>query len=285
MGSMAESISSRISYLQWKYCQFNRHDCCFFTSRLAINRDSRLVILDKYYRSGFFRLVLTVVAKKMQRQHMLVKSLQIIETFNAVSVIITDKVGILTQNTMRVTHLLWDKQGIYEVPTTKPIIREGVLQRIGADIVNEVQSQPFRDLLRGAALCNNAEEQIIEDTANRESDMRVVGDVADTALYNLCIDRCFIDITTVRQNNHRLKVVPFHSLNHCMITAHQLPSNHSLVKDENDQILIIMKGTTDPVLACCSSYMTDDNEILPLNDSVRQHLCNRQDELGKTKIL
>jgi P-type E1-E2 ATPase len=52
----------------------------------------------------------------MYRQRVLVKSLQIVETFNSVSVIATDKTGTLTQNKMTVTHLLWDIQGVYNVP-------------------------------------------------------------------------------------------------------------------------------------------------------------------------
>ena len=56
----------------------------------------------------------------MYRQRVLVKSLQIVETFNAVSVIATDKTGTLTQNKMTVTHLLWDTQGVYKVPLIDP---------------------------------------------------------------------------------------------------------------------------------------------------------------------
>lgn len=60
-------------------------------------------------------LVLTIVARQMYRQRVLVKSLQIIETFNSVSVIATDKTGTLTQNKMKVTHVLWDTNETYKV--------------------------------------------------------------------------------------------------------------------------------------------------------------------------
>ena len=50
----------------------------------------------------------------------------------------------------------------------------------------------FRDLLLGASLCNNAEKQLVQDAqigqdiSQMKSELRVVGDAADTALYNLC---------------------------------------------------------------------------------------------------
>lgn len=223
----------------------------------------------------------------MHRQHMLVKSLQIIETFNAVSVIVTDKAAILTENKMVVTHLLWDRRGVYEVPMLQPAPRETVLQRIGTDIANEVQSQAYRDLLLSAALCNNAgeqlvqEAQIVHDTSNMKSKLHLVGDAIDTALYNLCVDRCCVDIGTVRSINPRLKVLPFTSSNKFMISANQLQSTDPSVVESDRTVLIIMKGAPDIVIKHCSSYKTNENEISPLTDEMKGYLLNRQEGLGK----
>ena len=223
----------------------------------------------------------------MHRQHMLVKSLQIIETFNAVSVITTDKAGILTENKLVVTHLLWDTRGVYEVPMLQPAPRETILQRIGTDIAHEVQSQAFRDLLLGAALCNDAGEQLVQetqiehDTSNMRSELHLVGDAIDTALYNLCVDRCYVDIGTVRRVNPRLKVLPFNSSNKFMISAHQLQSNDLSVVESDRTVLVIMKGAPNIVIQRCSSYKTNESETSPLNDEMKGYLLHRQEELGK----
>ncbi|CAF4210956.1 unnamed protein product [Adineta steineri] len=61
-------------------------------------------------------LVLTIVAKRMYKQKVLVKSLATVETFNNVSIIATDKTGTLTMNQMTITAILWGNQGEYMVP-------------------------------------------------------------------------------------------------------------------------------------------------------------------------
>ncbi|CAF4232597.1 unnamed protein product, partial [Adineta steineri] len=60
-------------------------------------------------------LVLTIVAKRMYKQKVLVKSLATVETFNFVSIIATDKTDTLTMNQMTITAILWGNQGEYMV--------------------------------------------------------------------------------------------------------------------------------------------------------------------------
>jgi len=272
----------------------------------------------------------------MYRQRVLVRSLQIVETFNAVSVIATDKTGTLTQNKMTITHLLWDVHGTYKVPLPKhePAQPETLMQTIrrlssgvidtarrlsiGAatmvrklssgninqpqrmfslnddnaknnipDEASEVPIQAFRDLLLGAALCNNADKQLVQDAqigqdiANMKSELRVVGDAADTALYNLCVERCFVDIDKVRGVNPRLKVLPFNSANKFMICANQLESMDPTAREQGRTVLLTLKGAPDIAIQRCSSYKTNEDQIRPLDADVRKALFSRQEELGK----
>jgi sodium/potassium-transporting ATPase subunit alpha len=269
----------------------------------------------------------------MYRQRVLVRSLQIVETFNSVSVIATDKTGTLTQNKMTVTHLLWDIEGVYKVPLPKPepAKEETILQtirRLSSDAVetarrlsvnattmvrklssgnlnefpslnddnkknqipneaSEIQIQAFRDLLLGASLCNNAEKQLVQDAqigqdlSKMKSELRVVGDAADTALYNLCVDRCFVDIDKVRDVNPRLKVLPFNSSNKFMISANQLETLDSSISEKNRTVLLILKGAPDIVIQRCSTYKKNNDEIVLLDNEIKQALFNRQEDLGK----
>ncbi|CAF0772355.1 unnamed protein product [Adineta steineri] len=155
------------------------------------------------------------------------------------------------------------------------------------NIASEIKIQAFRDLLLGACLCNNVEKQIVHDDPLKEnlskmkSKMRLAGNEVDTALYNACVDQCYVDMDAVRQVNSRLKVLPFNSSNKFMISANQLESNDPAVLEGDRTVLIIMKGASDIVIQRCSSYKTDNDEILPLTTEMKQALSHRQEELGK----
>ncbi|CAF0854279.1 unnamed protein product [Adineta ricciae] len=278
-------------------------------------------------------LVLTIVAKQMYRQRVLVKSLQIVETFNSVSVIATDKTGTLTQNKMTVTHILWDVDSTYKVPLPQiePTKEETILQtirrlssgaietvrRLSVDAAtmvrklstgsigqpqpaapvhrgkelssdaSEIKIEAFRDLLLGAALCNNAETQIVQDAqigqdiSKMKSELRVVGDAADTALYNLCNDRCFLDIDKVRDVNPRLKVLPFNSSNKFMISANQLESTDPSIPECNRTVLLTLKGAPDIVIQRCSTYKKNNDQVALLDSEIKKTIFGRQEELGK----
>jgi sodium/potassium-transporting ATPase subunit alpha len=273
----------------------------------------------------------------MYGQHVLVKSLQIIETFNSVSVIATDKTGTLTQNKMTVTHLLWDIDGVYEAPMRKRKAEEentifDAIRRLSSDaldlarrlsdstvklarklssnsddqteripLVNndteksdvpppaasEIRVQAFRDLLLGAALCNNAEKQMVKEIdinqhgINTEPKLQLVGDAADTALYHLCADQCSVHIEKVRSVNPRLKVLPFNSTNKFMISANQLETSDDSIPEKDRPVLIILKGAPDIVIQRCSTYKMSNNTVAPLDAETKKTLSGRQEELGK----
>jgi magnesium-transporting ATPase (P-type) len=177
--------------------------------------------------------------------------------------------------------------GNMNIPRRMPSISDDNEKNNISNVASEVQIQAFRDLLLGACLCNNAEKKIVqdvqlgqEDLSKMQSELRLIGNAADTALYNLCVDRCYVDIDVVRKVNLRLKVLPFNSSNKFMITANQLESNDPSVLESERTVLIIKKGALDIVIQRCSSYKTDNDEILPLNTEMKQALFHRQEELG-----
>ena len=155
------------------------------------------------------------------------------------------------------------------------------------DIASDVKIQAFRDLLFGAAICNNAEKQMVQDAqigqdiSKMKSELRLVGDAADTALYNLCVDRCHVDIDRIRELNPRSKGLPFNSSNKFMITANLLESSDASSSEKERVVLITLKGAPDIVIQRCSSYKSNEDEILVLTSEMKQTLFNRQGQLGK----
>lgn len=248
------------------------------------------IFFFKYLIIDFVLLVLTIVAKRMYRQKVLVKSLQIVETFNSVSVIATDKTGTLTQNQMTVTHLLWDLDGILTVPTIQSreqsspqeVQTENAMELIErrASNTTNVSTEVIHDLLLGACLCNNAEVQLIANvelggnTADMKRETKIVGDAADTAFYKMCNDACQINIIQTRSKNRRLHVLPFNSNMKLMISANKLEHDASTV-------LILMKGAPDFLIQRCSTYKTKHGNIELLTNNIQQMIIERQETFGK----
>jgi magnesium-transporting ATPase (P-type) len=178
-------------------------------------------------------------------------------------------------NQMSVTTMLWGNNGEYVV-TSK------------SDIKEPNESSAMKDLLLGACLCNSAtkpssstdgtENPALEMT-NENSTLptsKVVGDAVDVALYNLCKDKCSMNVEQMKKVNPRLHVVPFNSKNKFMVTA-------NLLHDNNETVLITLKGAPDFVISRCSTYKSDENdEILSITDEFKHSVQQRQETLGKS---
>ncbi|UJR18712.1 hypothetical protein I4U23_005619 [Adineta vaga] len=247
-------------------------------------------------------LVLTIVAKRMYKQKVMVKSLVTIEAFNYVSVIATDKTGTLTMNQMSITALLWGTLGEFMVPihseyeqaiTSKQ--EQGMIDRKRASLTSTDVANALKDLILGACLCNNAAKQSCitsnngDATHNPEPNtdddetssklIQVIGDAADVALYNMCKEKCSVNIEQVKKMNPRINSVPFNSKNKFMITANLLAQT----SNDNEMVLITLKGAPDFILSRCSTYKDDSNgEILPMTDEFRATVQERQETLGES---
>ena len=264
-------------------------------------------------------LVLTIVAKRMYKQKVLVKSLATVETFNTVSVsiyasfyylgsfsicphkiIATDKTGTLTMNQMTITALLWGHTGEYLVP-----IHENGEKKLSTGGQNPDQQRPsfatnnesdaMKDLLLGACVCNNATKQAsstaegdsvdnlaMEKSGDDKSEQttQLVGDAADVALYRLCQDKCSVDIEHVRQINPRINAVPFNSKNKFMLTANLLEQNAG---NTVENVLITLKGAPDFILPRCSTYRDDGgSKVMPITAEFQKLIQQRQEALGRS---
>jgi magnesium-transporting ATPase (P-type) len=215
---------------------------------------------------------------------------------------------------MSCTHLLWDINEEYQVPTvgnipqdkkewksifgtllkrfsissisraTTPMnslqVEDSVqIKRLEIDQIHP-KATPQRDLILGACLCNNAEKRLQEN----EQHLQVSGDAADVALYNLCENKFNIDVEHIRHYYKRIHCLPFNSTNKFMIVANQLSTKHqSILNNRSNQILITLKGATDVVLTRekCLTYKTNTGEIKELTDDIRQQIIQRQEQMGR----
>lgn len=245
-----------ITFIMWGAWLFPSYPNFMPVASIVMNAFSLIVAYVPEGLPVCVTLTLTLIAKRMYKQRVLVKNLAIIETFNSVSVIASDKTGTLTQNIMTVVDVLWGTSGLWAVPAVAT-----------APPDNSV----IRDIVEGAALCNNAE--------SGQQDKELIGDAVDVALYKLVRDKLSIDVEAQRKTVPRVKVLPFNSRNKLMISMNERAS------DSTGAAVCYLKGAPEIILQYCSHVMTEAPvgqamERAPLTDDRKAALGKRQEALG-----
>ncbi|OWZ11191.1 Sodium/potassium-transporting ATPase subunit alpha [Phytophthora megakarya] len=212
---------------------------------------------------------LSLAANRMAHKSVLVKNLEGVETLGSTSCICSDKTGTLTQNVMTVAHVVYDNK-IFDA--------ECSITPVGNYDLN---SPSFKALQRCATLCNNAvfdEDSKYEKTVGPDglsargkrkpfketvsmgngSTMEkvaweTIGDASESAMIKFCHDKK--DIIEFREENVKLKEVPFNSKNKYQLSLHKQDN------DNSKPILMVMKGAPERITARCGSVLIDGEEV------------------------
>ena len=122
-------------------------------------------------------MLLSIAAKKLAKQNVLVKDLQGVETLGSITLLATDKTGTLTQNKMTVVGA-WLNLNLYDV------------QEYGGGVLLDKTVPNFNDFLDVLSLCTKyffiAYPRARFNTADLEKPLderRVIGDATETGLY------------------------------------------------------------------------------------------------------
>ncbi len=203
-------------------------------------------------------IVLAVGAHRMAKRKAIVREFTATETLGAVSVILTDKTGTLTQNVLSVQRVSLPTGPELQVTGSgwSPIgnIREGdaVLEGEALDVL--------APLLRVAALCNNAQ---VDHNATKDS-YELVGDPTEGALLVLSrkaggSDRC--------AGRDRVDDLPFNA---------DLKLRATLVQCQGKRQLLVV-GAPERVLALCDRAW-DGSAAVPMDEAMRAQVHQRIEE-------
>ena len=189
---------------------------------------------------------------RMATKNALISRLSAVETLGATSVILTDKTGTLTENSMSVT-------SVKIADTDIEISGTGESQDLAAD-----SAVLLDELLRMASLCNNASID-----SGSDGELHAVGDPTEVALLKVAESRN-ISRQTLLTSRPKLRELAFDPRARMMATLH----------DDGSSVLVAVKGAPEAVLPVCTSVQTQTGPV-PLSDSDREVWSARASELGE----
>jgi magnesium-transporting ATPase (P-type) len=187
-------------------------------------------------------LSLAMSATRMSRRGALVRHLEAVETLGSTTIICSDKTGTMTANEMTARAVVvagrrWRVSGTGYGPSGTLLDGDRPLT---ADELAEAS-----DLLRAAALCNNAR---IERGNGRH---RCVGDPTEGALLVLA-GKGGVDREMAERTAHRVRELPFESVRRRMSTIHALP---------NGRLEVLTKGSPEAVLEVCTRLRAGGRDV------------------------
>ncbi|KAF9296011.1 hypothetical protein BGZ74_010519 [Mortierella antarctica] len=186
-------------------------------------------------------MLLTIAAKRMATQNVLVKDLTGVETLGAITLLATDKTGTLTRNQMTVTNV-WSSLNMYSA------FRSGA--NTGSPF--DASSPGIPEVLSIAALCSRAK---FDRTDVPMAERVVLGDATESGLTRFAAANIgnFDEMSDMYPKAFE---VPFNSDNKWAMTIHN--KEHATGK-----YTLLIKGAPERILRLCSTILIN-NEVVPL---------------------
>lgn len=179
-------------------------------------------------------IVMALGVERMAKKQALIRRLPAVETLGSATVIASDKTGTLTLNEMTVTAL--------------SIARDFTK---GAYVPSENAADPaYRELLCGAALCNDA-------SFDPDRPGAIIGDPTEGALIRL-VKNAGIPHEELEKEHPRLFEQSFDSVRKRMTTVHPMEGG----------LFAYTKGSVDDMLPLCTQLLTEEG-VRPLTEDDR----------------
>ncbi|HOA15773.1 MAG TPA: cation-translocating P-type ATPase [Bacillota bacterium] len=193
--------------------------------------------------TAIFTIILAIGVQRMARHNAIIRRLPAVETLGSANVICSDKTGTLTTNRMTVKKLRLS-HGWVDV-TGDGYSPEGDF-RVGGNVYHFADDGEFIELMRCAALCNDATFE-----KGADGGFSMVGDPTEGCLL-VAASKAGIWKSSLQKQMPRVAEVPFDSVRKRMSTLNSLPGGG---------IRIYTKGAPDEVLKICGKALTDDGVI------------------------
>lgn len=200
-------------------------------------------------------ILLTIAAKRMSTQNVLVKDLQGVETLGAITMLATDKTGTLTRNQMTVANIWTHFSQFCAMNDSKPMDDD---EKAFDSSVKGIQL-----VMMISALCSRSKF----DRVDVPFDQRIIiGDATEAGLFRLAYQKLkdFEKLADMYPKNVEL---PFNSETKWHLSIHKKP--HA-----NGSFVVFMKGAPERVLKVCNGILNDEGNRVPLEDQHKKMFTN-----------
>ncbi|KAH0558645.1 hypothetical protein GP486_004705 [Trichoglossum hirsutum] len=205
-------------------------------------------------------MLLTIAAKRMASQNVLVKDLQGVETLGAITLLATDKTGTLTRNQMTAANI-WTCGELYEASN-----------RAGAEKDVAGPDKPgVIDILHISALCSRAK---FDRTDVPVKEREVLGDATESGLIRYAAEQ--LSNFDILSEYPKVFELPFNSYTKWHMSIHKKP--HA-----SGPLTLYIKGAPERVWRLCDRILTGpDGECVELTDDCKnaydetyEHMASR----------
>ncbi|ORZ32782.1 P-type cation-transporting ATPase [Catenaria anguillulae PL171] len=220
------------------------------TSQIGISFNFAIGVLVAWVPQGLpgtVTMLLTIAAKRMAQQQVLVKDLTGVETLGSITLLATDKTGTLTRNQMTVSNI-WTHFKTYALLADSRTLQDG-------EVAFDSSVTGVQDILNISALCSRARF----DKSDVPMDQReIIGDATETGLFRLATQK-IRDFDSLAGKFPKVLELPFNSDTKWHMTIHKMP--HA-----NGVYTTFIKGAPERVLRICSTILDDKGAVVPLTE-------------------
>ncbi|KAI9333319.1 hypothetical protein BDR26DRAFT_868558 [Obelidium mucronatum] len=230
--------------LVWKFYLMEQPNPQYDLSGMLANNCGIIVAFVPEGLPIAMSITLTLIARRMAKQFVLVKNLTTIETLGAVSIICTDKTGTLTQNKMTLRDT-----------------------GIGGLDVKAVSTKARSIIHAIASICCSAD--FIDDESVPLADRNISGDATDKAVLRFA--ESLGSVSKLRNSFQKLFEIPFNSRNKWMLTIQSTTNSGALAGTT-----LFVKGAPDFLYSKITGIVNPDGTVSPFDEKMKAQINAQQ---------
>ncbi|KAJ3343104.1 hypothetical protein HDU83_005809 [Entophlyctis luteolus] len=215
------------------------------TQKIAFSLNFAIGVLVAWVPQGLpatVTMLLTIAAKRMASQKVLVKDLRGVETLGAITLLATDKTGTLTMNQMTATNF-WCGLKLYSAQSSSTGLATG-------ELPFDFEACGIQEILHISAMCSRARF----DRTDVPVDQRTItGDATESGLFRFAAQK-LLNIDKLQDQYPKVFEIPFNSENKWHMAIHKKP--HA-----DGALTLFMKGAPERILRICSTILKDGKPV------------------------